>query len=124
MRHDEIERALRAEPLLEPSAGFAASVMAAVRAEATTPPPLAFPWRRALPAIACAGLCVVATAIAFGSAMAAAPPAAPGAETDPATLAFAWLAHDHRAAYLAVVACLVLVTGLARVPRRDRGTLL
>jgi len=124
MRHDEIERALRAEPLVEPSTGFAASVMAAVRAEATAPPPLAFPWRRALPAMAVAGLCLVATAIAFGSAMASAPAAAPGDTADPASRALAWLAQDHRAAYLAVVACLVLVTGLARAPRRDRGTLL
>jgi len=124
MRPDEIERALRAEPPVEPSAGFTASVMEAVRAEAAAPPPLAFPWRRAAPALACAGLCLVATGLAFGSAMASAPPAVPGGDAGPAAHALAWITRDHRAAYLAVVACLLLVTGFARVPRRDRGTLL
>ena len=37
---------LAAEPDLEPSSGFAASVMDAVRATAAEPPPLPFPWRR------------------------------------------------------------------------------
>lgn len=36
---------------LEPSSGFAGSVMAAVRAQAAAPPPIPFPWRRALPGI-------------------------------------------------------------------------
>lgn len=37
---------LAAEPDLEPSSGFTASVMDAVRETAAEPPPLPFPWRR------------------------------------------------------------------------------
>src|SRR5206468_12240322 len=36
--------------------GFVASVMDAVRREATVPPPIPFPWKRALPGLAVAGL--------------------------------------------------------------------
>ena len=39
-----------------PSAGFTASVMDAVRREAVAPPPIAFPWKRALPGMAVAAL--------------------------------------------------------------------
>jgi len=44
---------LATEPDLEPSFGFAASVMNAVREAATEAPPLQFPWRRFL-----TGLCL------------------------------------------------------------------
>ena len=39
---------------LVPSSGFTESVMSAVRAEAAAPPPIPFPWMRALPGIAAA----------------------------------------------------------------------
>jgi hypothetical protein len=39
-----------------PSAGFADSVMAAVRDEAAAPAPIAFPWKRAIPLIVVAGI--------------------------------------------------------------------
>lgn len=45
MTHDELERALT-EDSIEPSSGFAASVMDAVRLAAAEPPPLPFPWGR------------------------------------------------------------------------------
>jgi hypothetical protein len=51
---DELERAL-AEDSIEPSSGFAAGVMNAVRLAAAEPPPLRFPWGRlALGIAACA----------------------------------------------------------------------
>jgi hypothetical protein len=34
-----------------PSSGFTASVMEAVMREATAPPPIPFPWKRALPGL-------------------------------------------------------------------------
>src|ERR1035441_6606555 len=34
---------------LTPSSGFTASVMESICAQATEPPPIAFPWRRVLP---------------------------------------------------------------------------
>jgi hypothetical protein len=43
---DEIDRILRSEALVEPAPEFTRSVMTAVQREASTPPPIAFPWRR------------------------------------------------------------------------------
>jgi len=48
---------LASEPELQPSSGFVASVMDAVREAATEPPPLPFPWRRFVAGIV---LCLVA----------------------------------------------------------------
>jgi len=51
---------LAAEPDLEPSSGFAAAVMDAVRETAAEPPPLPFPWRRFVEGIVlCLAACVV-----------------------------------------------------------------
>ncbi len=47
MTEDQITRGLLLEPV-EPSAGFQARVMRRIRQEAATPPPIPFPWRRAL----------------------------------------------------------------------------
>lgn len=60
-RH-EIDRILsrKYKDEILPSSGFAASVMDAVRREASAPPPIPFPWRRALP-----GLIVGALALAL-----------------------------------------------------------
>ena len=44
-----------------PSSGFTASVMDAITREATAPPPIPFPWKRALPGL---GWCLV-VGIAF-----------------------------------------------------------
>ncbi len=45
---NEFDRIMSEEEIL-PSSGFAASVMDAVRREAAAPPPIPFPWKRALP---------------------------------------------------------------------------
>ena len=47
MTEDQIKRGLLLEPV-EPSAAFQARVMRQIRQEAATPPPIPFPWRRAL----------------------------------------------------------------------------
>jgi hypothetical protein len=56
---DEIDRILAGEEVILPSSGFAAAVMETVRREALTPPPIPFPWLRALP-----GIVVTAVALA------------------------------------------------------------
>jgi hypothetical protein len=49
MNPDDIDEILANEAEITPSPEFLASVMRAVRREATSLPPLKFPWRRALP---------------------------------------------------------------------------
>ena len=58
MRNDDIHHALSGEEEILPSSGFTASVMEAVRREAATPPPIQFPWKRALPGmiVLCVGI--------------------------------------------------------------------
>jgi hypothetical protein len=46
-----IDRILASEEALIPSSGFLASVMESVREEAAAPPPIPFPWKRAIPGI-------------------------------------------------------------------------
>jgi hypothetical protein len=49
MTDDDIESMLAHDDDILPSSGFEVSVMEAVRQDAASPPPLAFPWGRALP---------------------------------------------------------------------------
>ncbi len=58
--NDELDRILSRDDRIRPSSGFAVSVMDAVRREAAAPPPIPFPWKRALP-----GLVVGASALAL-----------------------------------------------------------
>lgn len=61
MRDDELERILsKEEEELLPSSGFVASVMEAVQQEAVAPPPIPFPWKRALPGMIAAAIGLVA----------------------------------------------------------------
>ena len=46
-----LDRILAGEDALVPSSGFAAEVMDRVREEASAPPPIPFPWKRAVPGI-------------------------------------------------------------------------
>jgi hypothetical protein len=61
---DEIDRILSREDEILPSSGFGASVMDAVRCEAAAPPPIPFPWKRALPGLAVGGLVVALVLVA------------------------------------------------------------
>ena len=54
MKWEELDRALSTEEEIVPSAGFTDAVMEAVRREATTPPPILFPWKCVLPGLALA----------------------------------------------------------------------
>src|ERR1700689_2643739 len=53
---EEVDRMLSSEDEILPSSGFAVAVMDAVRREAAAPPPIPFPWKRALPGLVVAGL--------------------------------------------------------------------
>jgi hypothetical protein len=59
MTDERMDEILGAEEELVPSSGFLSSVMERVREEAAAPPPIPFPWRRAVPGL------VVAVAV-FG----------------------------------------------------------
>jgi hypothetical protein len=47
----EIDHILATEEELIPSSGFLSSVMESVQEQAAAPPPIAFPWKRAIPGI-------------------------------------------------------------------------
>jgi hypothetical protein len=47
----KIEAILASEEELIPSSGFLASVMERVQEEAVAPPPIPFPWKRAIPGV-------------------------------------------------------------------------
>ena len=51
MNPDRLDQILAAENELLPSCGFLSGVMDRVREEAAAPPPIPFPWRRALPGL-------------------------------------------------------------------------
>ena len=71
MNDDDLDRILISEEPLEPSSGFAASVMARVREAAAEPPPLPFPWLRFV-----LGALVLAAVAGFSSWRIATSPAA------------------------------------------------
>jgi hypothetical protein len=55
MTDQRIDKILGSEPQLVPSSGFAVSVMERIREEAAAPPPIPFPWKRAVPGFLIAG---------------------------------------------------------------------
>jgi hypothetical protein len=59
VKHDDLDHVLSEEEEIVPSSGFSASVMEAVRREAAAPPPIPFPWKRALPGLIVSGLALV-----------------------------------------------------------------
>lgn len=58
MNDPEIDNILSKQDEIVPSSGFVVSVMDAVRREAAAPPPIPFPWKRALPVLLLAALAV------------------------------------------------------------------
>jgi hypothetical protein len=68
MNDAEIDPVLSGQDEILPSAGFVACVMDAVRREAAVPPPIPFPWKRALPGLALA--LVVMALVAVGGVFA------------------------------------------------------
>ncbi len=64
---DDVDRVLADEEEIVPSSAFTASVMEAIRREASTPPPIPFPWTRALPGFV-AGALALTLAVVGASA--------------------------------------------------------
>lgn len=64
MRDADLDRILSKEEEILPTSGFAASVMQAVQREAAAPPPIPFPWKRAIPGLCAAVLMLVLTVVA------------------------------------------------------------
>jgi hypothetical protein len=64
IKDEEIDRVLSLKDEILPSSGFAASVMDAVRREAAAPPPIPFPWKRALPGLVAAGFALALVLVA------------------------------------------------------------
>jgi hypothetical protein len=64
MRPDDLDRILSAETSIAPASGFVTGVMEAVRREASAPPPIPFPWLRALPGLAAGALVLSSIVIA------------------------------------------------------------
>ena len=62
MVNESIDDILAGEEELVPSSGFLASVMERVREEAAAPPPIPFPWRRAIP-----GMVLAAGVLGWGT---------------------------------------------------------
>ena len=52
MRDDDLDHILSSEADIVPSSGFAGSVMDAIQAQTSIPPPIPFPWKRAIPGFA------------------------------------------------------------------------
>jgi len=65
MRHDDLDHILSEGQEILPSSGFVGSVMDAVRYEAAGPPPIPFPWKRALPGFAAAAFAFVSVVVSF-----------------------------------------------------------
>lgn len=64
MRNDDLDRILSTEQEIIPSSGFVAAVMDTVRHDAAAPPPIPFPWKRALPGLCAAGIALASVFIA------------------------------------------------------------
>jgi len=69
----DLDQRLGADDDIVPSSGFAERVMTRVRSEAAMPPPIAFPWIRALPGIAAMAIGLVASLASAGTGSAAGP---------------------------------------------------
>jgi len=65
MKQDEVDRVLSGELGIEPSPGFASRVMYAVQREASAPPPIPFPWKRAMPGLVAGALALIALIVAM-----------------------------------------------------------
>jgi hypothetical protein len=117
MRDDALDRIFMSErDDILPSSGFVGSVMEAVRSEAATPPPIPFPWKRALPGLAADVLMIVWLAVVGITRPALAPEASPLATTLPPTLvpileAGAWIVLTLLLTLAAVMLSMRLVSG-------------
>ena len=118
----DIDRILSADPVIEPSAGFASRVMGQVRQQATAPPPIEFPWRRFLPgAITCAAILLIAVGLTVANFDPTAVPVEPDAPLGPA-FDIAMLSQPPAIAAIALAGSLLvawLAMRFAALPRQE-----
>ena len=69
MSDAEMDRILSKTDEIQPSSGFVASVMESVRREAAAPPPIPFPWKRAVPILVLASLALALLVVVLGGAV-------------------------------------------------------
>jgi hypothetical protein len=67
MTPGDLDRILQSDDVLEPSSGFVAGVMDAVRREAQQPASVAFPWARFVLGLAASGLMAAAATALFAN---------------------------------------------------------
>jgi hypothetical protein len=109
-RMDDLDRMLMSEEAMVPSNGFAGGVMDAVRAAATEPPPLPFPWARFLVGVLACAVAVLAGSVVLRSGDQKALGAVRAA-FDPVTPELGYAA-------IVALATLLLVYLRSRTPRR------
>jgi hypothetical protein len=91
MKDDQLDRIFSGDQDLVPSSGFARNVMDAVRREASSPAPIPFPWKRALPGLVLCVLALAATCVeAFLRSGTQRLPATPGPSIWSATWTALW----------------------------------
>jgi di/tricarboxylate transporter len=71
MFDDDLDRILSPDDGVVPSSGFVSTVMDSVRREASTPPPIPFPWKRALPGLIAAVITLVTFVMGLSTALTA-----------------------------------------------------
>ena len=69
MDGENLDRIVAEEDELIPSSGFVAAVMERVETEAVAPPPIPFPWKRALPGMVLAAAVLVWAAVEMARAV-------------------------------------------------------
>lgn len=110
---DEIDSILSREDEMLPSSGFTTSVMEAVRQEAAEPPPIPFPWKRALPCAVMAVLVLVLTGgvlVSEIAGLAKEGTSVPTSSVSPAGLMFANSAMSHAIGWMVAGLVLALVS--------------
>jgi hypothetical protein len=90
---DEIDRMLSLQDEILPSSGFTVSVMEAVLHEATAPPPIPFPWKRALPGLVIGAVALLLVLVAGVVAIVQTGQATPRQFSTPAPSAMLSLFH-------------------------------
>jgi hypothetical protein len=111
----EIDGILSREDEILPSSGFAVSVMDAVRREAAILPPIAFPWRRALPGMIVGGFVLLLVLVRGIVALPQLIRASAGADLRMALPSVSLPIFQGNLAYAAIWTVLALLIALAAV---------
>ena len=78
MKHDELDDVLGRREDIRPSFGFPDEIMDRVKSEALAPPPIPFPWKRAMPGMIAGAVTLVSALVGFVQIFrTAAPPVPP-----------------------------------------------